>query len=136
MQITFSIGRKLAIGDYTIKVKYNGNKYYKSFSKSKALSITQCHLKFSNATKELKKSKANKAKFKITLKTSNKKFLAKKIVYIKINKKTYKAKTNAKGVSTFKLKLPKVKKTYKYTVTFKGDKANNKKTFKGKLAVK
>jgi len=30
-KITFSIGRKLAIGDYTIKVKYYGNKYYKSF---------------------------------------------------------------------------------------------------------
>ena len=79
----------------------------------------------------------NFAYYKLYLnKTSNKKFLAKKIVYIKINKKTYKAKTNAKGVATFKLKLPKVKKTYKYTVTFKGDKANNKKTLKGKLAVK
>ena len=79
-------------------------------------------MKFSNATKEVKKSKARKAKVKITLKTNYKKSLAKKTVYIKINKKTYKAKTNKKGVATFKLKLPKVKKTYKYKVTFKGDK--------------
>ena len=60
-----------------------------------------------------------KAKIKITLKTNYKKVMAKKVVYIKINKKTYKAKTNKKGVAAFKLKLPKVKKTYKYTVTFK-----------------
>ena len=135
-KLTYSIGKKLAIGNYTIKVKYYGNKYYKSFAKSKTFSITKCHLKFSNATKEIKKSKARKAKIKITLKTNYKKALAKKTVYIKINRKTYKAKTNKKGVATFKVKLPKVKKTYKYKVTFKGDKSNYKKTYKGKLAVK
>ena len=135
-KLTYSIGKKLAIGNYTIKVKYYGNKYYKSFAKSKTFSITKCHLKFSNATKEIKKSKARKAKIKITLKTNYKKALAKKTVYIKINRKTYTAKTNKKGVATFKVKLPKVKKTYKYKVTFKGDKSNYKKTYKGKLAVK
>lgn len=134
-KITYSIGKKLAIGEYTIKVKYYGNKYYKSFTKSKTFGITKCHLKFSNATKEVKKSKARKAKVKITLKTNYKKALAKKTVYIKINKKTYKAKTNKKGVATFKLKLPKVKKTYKYKVTFKGDKSNYKKSYSGKLKV-
>ena len=70
------------------------------------------------------------------MKTNYKKALAKKTVYIKINRKTYTAKTNKKGVATFKVKLPKVKKTYKYKVTFKGDKSNYKKTYKGKLAVK
>ena len=134
-KLTYSIGKKLAIGNYTIKVKYYGNKYYKSFAKSKTFSITKCHLKFSNATKEIKKSKARKAKIKITLKTNYKKALAKKTVYIKINRKTYKAKTNKKGVATFKVKLPKVKKTYKYKVTFKGDKSNYKKTYNGKLKV-
>jgi hypothetical protein len=74
-KITYSIGKKLAIGEYTIKVKYYGNKYYKSFTKSKTFGITKCHLKFSNATKEVKKSKARKAKVKITLKTNYKKAL-------------------------------------------------------------
>ena len=134
-KLTYSIGKKLAIGNYTIKVKYYGNKYYKSFAKSKTFSITKCHLKFSNATKEIKKSKARKAKIKITLKTNYKKALAKKTVYIKINRKTYTAKTNKKGVATFKVKLPKVKKTYKYKVTFNGDKSNYKKTYNGKLKV-
>ncbi len=121
---------------YPVAITFAGNdKYLKSTAKA-YVTVKKNNVKFSSQTKKVKKSKANKAKFKITLKTSNKKVLAKKLVYIKINKKTYKAKTNAKGVATFKLKLPKVKKTYKYTVTFKGDKANNKKTFKGKLAVK
>ena len=134
-KLVYSIGKKLAIGKYTIKVKYYGNKYYKSFTKSRTFSITKCHLKFSNATKKVKKSKAGKAKIKITLKTNYKKALAKKTVYIKINRKTYVAKTNKKGTATFKVKLPKKKKTYKYKVTFKGDKANYKKTYSGKFKV-
>ena len=69
------------------------------------------------------------------MKNRSKKVLAKKVLYIKINKKTYKAKTNKKGVAAFTLKLPKVVKTYKYKITFKGDKANFKKTYRGKLKV-
>lgn len=121
---------------YPVVITFAGNDKYLSSTANAYVTVKKNNVKFSSQTKKVKKSKANKAKFKITLKTSNKKVLAKKVLYIKINKKTYKATTNKKGVATFKLKLPKVKKTYKYTVTFKGDKANNKKTFKGKLAVK
>jgi carbon monoxide dehydrogenase subunit G len=54
---------------------------------------------------------------------------------LKINKKTYKATTNNKGVAKFKVKLPKVKKTYKVKVKFAGNKANNKKTLSTKVKV-
>lgn len=131
----FSIGRKLAIGKYSISVKYYANKYYNSFKKSRTFSITKRHLKFTNATKKVKKSKARRARFKITLKTNYNRVLANKVIYIKINKKIYKAKTNKKGVASFRLRLAKVKKTYKYKVTFKGDRNNYKKTYYGKLKV-
>ena len=130
-----SLGKKLALGKYTINVKYYGSKYYKKYTRTKAFKIYKNVVKFSNATKEVKKSKAKKARFKITMKNRSKKVLAKKVLYIKIDKKTYKAKTNKKGVAAFTLKLPKVVKTYKYKITFKGDKANFKKTYRGKLKV-
>ena len=121
---------------YPVAISFKGNDKYLGSTANAYVTIKKNKVKFVSPTKKVKKSKAKKAKFKITLKTSNNKVLAKKRVYIKINKKTYKAKTNAKGVATFKLKLPKKKKTYKYKVTFKGDKANNKKTFSKKLKVK
>ena len=130
-----SLGKKLALGKYTITAKYYGSKYYKKYTRSKTFKIYKNTVVFSNATKEVKKSKAKKARFKITMKNRSKKVLAKKVVYIKINKKTYKAKTNKKGVAAFTLKLPKAVKTYKYKITFKGDKANYKKTYKGKLKI-
>ena len=125
----------MAIGKYSISVKYYANKYYNSFKKSRTFSITKRHLKFTNATKKVKKSKARRARFKITLKTNYNRVLANKVIYIKINKKIYKAKTNKKGVASFRLRLAKVKKTYKYKVTFKGDRNNYKKTYYGKLKV-
>ena len=121
---------------YPVAISFAGNDKYLSSTANAYVTIKKNAVKFSSPTKKVKKAKAKKAQFKITLKTSNKKALAKKLVYIKINKKTYKAKTNAKGLAVFKLKLAKKKKTYKYTVSFKGDKANAKKTYKGKLAVK
>lgn len=131
-----SLGKKLALGKYTITAKYYGSKYYKKYTRSnRAFKIYKNTVKFSNATKEVKKSKAKKAKIKITMKNKSKKVLAKKVLYIKINKKTYKAKTNKKGIATFKVKLPKTVKSYKYKITFKGDKANYKKTYSGKLKV-
>lgn len=131
----FSIGKKLVIGKYSISVKYYGSKYYNSFKKSRTFKITKRHLKFTNTTKKVKKSKARKARFKITLKSNYNKVLANKVIYLKINKKLYKAKTNKKGVAAFRLRLAKVKKTYKYKVTFKGDKSNYKKTYYAKLKV-
>lgn len=41
--------------------------------------------------------------------------LPKKTLKLTINKKTYKSKTNSKGIATFKLNL-KTKKTYNYLI--------------------
>ena len=66
------------------------------------------------------KLKTKKKTIKILLKDQYKNPLSKKTIKITINKKTYTAKTNKKGIATLKITLNK-KKTYKYTVNFKGD---------------
>ena len=74
-------------------------------------------------------------KVKVSLKKVNGKYLKGKKLKIKFNKKTYKVKTNKKGVATWKvkksmLKKLKVGKKYKYTVTYGKDKLTKKLTIK------
>ena len=57
-------------------------------------------------------------------------------VTIKVNKKTYTAKTNAKGKATFKIKKLTKKGKYNAVVTYKGNKYYNKVTKKTKIIVK
>ena len=79
--------------------------------------------------------KAKKAKkIKVTLKAEGK-AVAGKTVTIKVAKKTFKAKTNAKGIATIKVKVAK-KGSYKATVKFAGDKAYKAATKKVKFTVK
>ena len=63
------------------------------------------------------------------------KALAKKKVTLKIKSKTYRAKTNSKGVATIKVKLNK-KGTYKFKATFAGDGTYKAISKKGKIKIK
>ena len=64
------------------------------------------------------KNKAIKPKIKFKVKFLGKNKKNKKIK-VKFNKKTYKAKTNKKGIATFKLKTPKKVGYYKVVVSYK-----------------
>ena len=121
-------------GNYAMQVNFLGDEHYKASSISKTIKVYKNSVKFTGATKKVKKAKSKRT-FKITLKTSNNKVLKSKYVYLTINKKTYKVKTNSKGVAVFKIKLPRIKKTYKYKVKFKGDNGNYAKTYSAKLKV-
>ena len=92
-------------------------------------------VKFSKATKTVKKYKPVK-KFKITAKLANGKPLSRKYIFLKINGKTYKAKTTSKGIVTFKILLPKKTKTYRYKVKYYGNYGYKAKTYRGKLRVR
>ncbi len=77
-----------------------------------------------------------------TLKDSKNKVIKSKAVVFKINKKTYRLKTNSKGVAVLTLNRAKIKAckinkkgTYKFTVTFDGDIYYNKAAGKGTLKV-
>lgn len=80
----------------------------------------------------LKVKKAKK--IEITLKSSGKAVSNKKIT-IKVNGKTFSAKTNSKGIAYVNVKLTK-KGTFKYTVKFAGDNAFKAISKTGKITVK
>ena len=67
-------------------------------------------------------AKKSKSKlYSVVLKGKGNKALKKAWISLKINKKSYKAKTNNKGKATFRIKLNK-KGTFRAKITFKGDK--------------
>ena len=81
------------------------------------------------------KRSAKTVKIKVTLKKVNGKYLKNKKLTLKFNKKTFKAKTNKKGVATFTIKNSvykklKTNKKYAYQVIYGKDKV--KKTIKFK----
>ena len=121
---------------YTASLKFAGDSIYAGCSKTVQVKVNKNKVKITAKTKKVKKS-AKKLKIKYLFKTTTGKKLALKglTVYLKINKKTVKAKTNSKGIATFQVKLPKKKKTYNAKVIFKGNKANIKKTLSTKLKV-
>ena len=121
---------------YTASLKFAGDSIYTGCSKTVQVKVNKNKVKITAKTKKVKKS-AKKLKIKYLFKTTTGKKLALKglTVYLKINKKTVKAKTNSKGIATFQVKLPKKKKTYNAKVIFKGNKANIKKTLSTKLKV-
>ena len=82
------------------------------------------------ATLKVKKAK----KIKVTLKSEGK-AVSGKVITIKVNKKTFKAKTNAKGVATIKVKVTK-KGKFTATVNFAGDSTYKAATKKVKFTVK
>jgi hypothetical protein len=70
------------------------------------------------------------------MKTNKNKALKNVLVYIKVNGKTYSAKTNSKGQATFKLtKLTKAGK-FNAAITFKGNNYYNKLSKTVKITVK
>ena len=57
-------------------------------------------------------------------------------MYLKVNGKTYAAKTNSKGVATFKLTKLTKKGKFNAVVTYKGNTYYKAKTVKPKITVK
>ena len=111
-------------GIATLKLTQKPNKYtitasYKGFKVSNKVVI-----KTTIITKNLSKKKSKTAKFTVKLLNSNGKILKSKIVTIKFKGKTYKVKTNSKGIA--KLTINKNIKVGKYNIL----------TSYGKLTVK
>lgn len=87
------------------------------------------------ASNKVFKSKSKTKKYTVTLK-SGKTPIKKVQLTIKIGKKTYTAKTNAKGKATFKIKKLAKKGKYQATIKFKGNKLYNAYTKKVKITIK
>ena len=120
-----SVKITLAPKTYTVTAEYNGVKV-----KNKVVVKSIITAKNVNAKKSSKS-----VKIKVTLKKVNKKYLKNKKVTLKFNKKTFKAKTNKKGVATFTIKNSvykklKTNKKYTYQVIYAKDKVKKSIKFK------
>ena len=119
---------------YTASIKFAGDSDYKASSATAKVVVAKASPKLSAAKKTFK-VKAKTKKVTATLKNNKGKVLKNTKLTLKIGKKTYTAKTNNKGVATFKVKLTK-KGTYTGTVKFAGNKYFKALSKKVKIAVK
>ena len=123
-----------AVKTYTVSLKFAGDANYTASTKSITVKVIKTKTKLAVPNKTYRRSVKVK-KLTATLKDQYGKILKYKVVKFTINGKTYKAKTNYKGVATLKVKLFK-RKTYKFTVKFAGDKTYAGVSKTAKLVIK
>ena len=105
-------------GNYQIAVSYLGNDKNNAVTTAKNIKVNVQATKATFAKATLKVKKAKSVKF--TLKDSKGKAIKGKKITIKVNGKTFSAKTNAKGVATIKVKVAK-KGKFTAVAKFAGD---------------
>ena len=133
-------------GVATVKVSYStaGTRYYTfsflgetGYSASIASAKVVVSKKATKLTAPKKTFKATTKTKKVQIKlTTGKKVLKNKKVTLKVKGKTYTAKTNKKGIATFKITKLTKKGTFKYNVKFAGDKAYKAVNKNGKITIK
>ena len=143
--------KDLPNGNYNANVYYLGGGNYSSSSRTIVFVIKETNNNQQNTpakkptvVKKASKITAKKKTFKKALKVkkysitlkSGKNPIKKVQLTIKIGKKTYKAKTNAKGKATFKIKKLTKKGKYNAVIKFKGDKTYKATTKKVKITIK
>ena len=121
-------------GAYYYSLCFLGDNDYKASFKTVKVTVNK------QATKAVFKAKTFKVKAKtkkvsFTLKDAKGKAIKGKKITVKVNGKTYTAKTNAKGVATVSLKLTK-KGKYTATAKFAGDTSYKAITKKAKITLK
>ena len=115
---------------YSYAVSFLGDDNYIGLFASSKLTVNKKKTTITAKSKKFK-AKTKVKKFKVTLKTVKNTYLSKgKKLTLTIKGKKYTAKTNAKGVATFKIKKLTKKGKYSAKVSFAGDdtyKASSKK---------
>ena len=122
-----------AAGTYYYSLWFAGSTAYKSAFKTVKVTVKKQAVKATFAKATLKVKKAKKVKF--TLKDASGKALSGKKITITVNKKTFTAKTNSKGIAYIKVKVTK-KGKFTATAKFAGDSAYKAITKKAKFTVK
>ena len=120
---------------YKVSISFAGNERYVKSSKEVKITVKKATPKISAKNRKFKRSLKVK-KYTVILKNNIKKPIKKAIITIKIKKKTFRAKTNAKGKATFKIRKLTKKGTYKAKLTFKGNKYYNKVVKKVKIKIR
>ena len=120
---------------YTATITFAGNGNYIGSSTTAKIVVKKATPKIT-ASKKTFKLKVKTKKYTITMKDKFGKVMKKAKVTIKINGKTYKATTNAKGKATFKITKLKKKGTFTATVKYTGTSCYNTVSKKVKITVK
>ena len=120
---------------YVATITFNGNNNYEKSTDTVKVTVKKATPKITAKSKTFKKSVKTKM-YTITLKNNLNKVMKNTKVSIKVNKKTYTAKTNKKGVATFKITKLTKKGTFKSVITYNGDKYYNKLTKTVKIKIK
>ena len=119
---------------YTAKISYAGNDTYAGSNVTAKVVVKKATPKITANAKTFKTTTKTK-KYAIILKDNTGKAIKNVKVTLKVNGKTYTAKTNSKGKATFKITKLAKKGTFKATITYKGNKYYNKVTKKANIKV-
>ena len=120
---------------YVATITFNGNNNYANSTTTVKVTVTKATPKLTAKAKTFKKSIKTK-KYAVTLNDNNGKAMKKVKLTLKVKGKTYKARTNAKGKATFKIKKLTKKGKYEATIKYNGNKYYNKVTKKVKIVIK
>ena len=135
-QASIAVPKNLAVKTYNATISFAGDDKYEKSAGSVNVVVNKANPKLTAKAISIKKSDKTK-KYTVTLKTDKNAIMKSAKITITVNKKTYTAKTNAKGVATFKLTKLTKKGKYSATVKFVGDKCYNAKTVKNvKITIK
>ena len=134
-QVKISTNGLAPVKTYKATITFKGNSKYDKSTTTAKVTVKKATPKMTAKTKTFKKSVKTK-KYSITLKTNQNKVMKNTKLALKVNGKTYTAKTNAKGQSTFKITKLTKKGTFKATITYKGNAYYNKITKKVNIKCK
>ncbi len=134
-QASIAVPKNLAVKTYKSTITFAGDDKYKNSTGSVNVVVIKATPKLTAKAKTFKKSVKIK-KYVVTLKTNQNKVMKNTKVYIKVNGKTYAAKTNSKGQATFKITKLTKKGKHPATITYKGNTYYNKLTKKVKITIK
>ncbi len=110
----------LAPNAYVATITFGGDGKYVGSSTTAKITVVKATLKLT-AAKKTYKAKIKTKKYTVTLKDNNGKVIRGMVITLKVKGKTFKAKTNAKGKATFKIKKLTKKGTFKATVKYAGN---------------
>lgn len=129
-----NLGIDLSPGTYNAVISFEDDDYR---NQKKTVKITILKNKPSiNAKNKRFKDKTKIKKYSVVLKNSLGETLKNKKVTLKVNGKTYNAKTDANGKAVFKINKLTKKGTFSATISYAGDKSYSKVNKKVKITVK
>ena len=135
-QAVISIPNSLPVKNYYVATLiYEGDDNYLQSTSSVNVVVNKATPKLTAAKKTFKMKDKTK-KYIVTLKTDKNKVYKNQKITIKVNGKTYSAKTNSKGKATFKLTKLTKKGTFTATVKYAGNSYYKTVTKKIKITVK